>query len=75
MVPPSSMRALVVDRLVRHDDVGEVQLGQALLGALVRHEGRAGVLERLAAGDVIVVMVAVDHVADRRLVIFLISSM
>ena len=66
MVPPSSMHALVVDRFVDRRDVGEIQLGQALLGALVRHEGRARILERLAAGDVIVVMVAVDHVADRR---------
>ena len=33
----------------------------------MRDEGGAGILERLAAGDVVIVAVAVDHVADRRL--------
>ena len=42
-----------------------VQRLEALLGAAVRDEGGAGVLERLAAGDVIVVVVAVDQVFDR----------
>ena len=42
-----------------------LDLLEALLGALVRDDLRAGVLERLAAGDVVVVVVAVDQVLDR----------
>jgi hypothetical protein len=61
---------LVVDHLIRHHDIGEqrvllLQFEQALLGAPLRDEGRAEILERLAAGDVIVMVVAVDHVFDR----------
>ena len=33
----------------------------------MRDDGRASILERLAAGDVVEVVVAVDQVADRRL--------
>ena len=35
------------------------------LGAVMRDERRAGVLERLAAGGMVEVVVAVDDVADR----------
>jgi len=38
---------------------------EALLGLAVRDDLRARVLERLAAGDVVVVVVAVDEVLDR----------
>src|SRR5206468_5988893 len=38
---------------------------EALARSLVRDERGAGVLERLAAGDVVEVVVTVDHVLDR----------
>ena len=60
-------RALVVDGFIDRHDVGAVHPSDGLLGEPVRHEGRAGVLERLAAGDVVGMAVAVDDVADRRL--------
>ncbi len=58
---------LVADRLVGNDDVGILARGQMGLGVLLGDEGRAHVLERLAAGDMVEVDVAVDHVFDRRL--------
>jgi hypothetical protein len=45
--------------------VGVLELLEPLGGALVRDELGAGVLKRLAARDVIVVVVAVDHIFDR----------
>ena len=42
-----------------------LERGKTLLGALVRDDRGAGVLERLAAGDVIEVVVAVDQELDR----------
>ena len=65
--PPELDRALPVHDLIGHDDDGRFQDRQPLLGATVRHHDGAGVLERLAAGNVIVMMVAVDQVLDRRL--------
>ncbi|MGY4378601.1 hypothetical protein ACVWZ3_006240 [Bradyrhizobium sp. i1.3.6] len=58
------------DHLVRHDDVGEqrillLQLEQTLLGPPVRDEGGTEILEGLATGDVVVMVVAVDDVFDR----------
>src|SRR6266404_9544008 len=58
-------RALGVYRLVRQDRVRILEYRQALLGPLVRNDRGAGVLEGLAAGDVIEVLVAVDQVLDR----------
>ena len=57
--------AFVADRLVWHDGMRILQHGKALFGALVRDHPRAGVLERLAAGNVVVVMVTVDEILDR----------
>src|SRR5262245_15507689 len=57
----------VTDRAVGQRRVRIVELGEPLARILVRDDGGAGVLERLAAGDVIEVVVAVDQVADRRL--------
>ena len=65
MVPPRLMVRLVVEGLVRQHRVRVLEHGEPLLGPLVRDDGGAGVLERLAAGDVVVVMVAVDQVLDR----------
>jgi hypothetical protein len=42
-----------------------LDLLEALLRALVRHDLRARVLERLAAGDMVVMVVAVDQILDR----------
>jgi len=58
-------RPLVAHRLVGEHRVRILERGEALLGFLVRDEGRAGLLERLAAGDMVEVVVAVDHVLDR----------
>jgi hypothetical protein len=66
--------ALGIDDLVRNDNVAAFEGGEALFGAAMSDDGRAGVLERLAPGDVIVVMMAVDQILDRRLVILRISS-
>ena len=56
---------LVADRLVRDDGVRILQHLEPLGRVLVRDDPRAGVLERLAAGDVVEVVVAVDQVLDR----------
>ena len=58
-------RLLVADQLVRHDRVRVLQHLQPRGRVLVRDHARAGVLERLAAGDVVEVVVAVDQVFDR----------
>ena len=58
---------VAVDDLVGDDDVCGLSCSDARLGVLVGDEGRAQVLERLAAGDVVEMAVAVDHVLDRRL--------
>ena len=56
---------LVADQLVRDDGVRVLQHLQPLGRVLVRDDARAGVLERLAARDVVEVVVAVDQVLDR----------
>ena len=57
--------ALFLERLVgQHHQ--RILLGEdPILGAPVGDDRRAGILERLAAGDVVVVVVAVDQVLDR----------
>ena len=58
-------RPLGIHGLVRQNRVRILQDRQALLGSLVRDDSRASVLEGLAAGDVVEVMVAVDQILDR----------
>ena len=43
---------------------GSLEHRQPLLGALVRDHHGAGILERFAAGDVVVMVVAVDQIFD-----------
>jgi hypothetical protein len=57
--------AFIADRLVRQDGVGIFQHGKTFFGALVCDYPRAGVLECLAAGNVVVVMMTVDEILDR----------
>ena len=64
---PELDRALAVDDLIVNDDVGGLELREPLLGTAVRNHGGAGILEHLAAGDVIVVVVTIDQVLDRGL--------
>ena len=56
---------LVADRLVGQRRVRILERLEPLRGVLVRDDRGAGVLERLAAGDVVEVVVAVDQVLDR----------
>ena len=56
---------LVADRLVRKDGVRIVERLEPRGGGLVRDHARAGILERLAACDVIEVVMAVDQILDR----------
>jgi hypothetical protein len=51
----------VADDLIGERSVRILEHGKLLLGPPVRNDGGAGVLERLAAGDVIIVVVAVDQ--------------
>ena len=60
-------RAVLGECFVGQHGVRIFERGEPVLRMLVRDEFRAGVLERLAARDVIVVMMAVDHVLDRLL--------
>src|SRR6478609_7226927 len=60
-------RTFAVYHLIGNDEVRGLQLGKPLFGAAMRDDGRALVLEHFAAGSVVVVMVAVDQVLDRRL--------
>jgi len=53
------------DYLIGERSIRILEHGEALLGPPVRNDGGPGVLERLAAGDVIVVVVAVDQELDR----------
>src|SRR3954470_5075781 len=53
--------------LVGDDDIIRLARRDTVSGIPVRDEGRAEVLERLAAGDVVEMAVAVDDVFDRRL--------
>jgi hypothetical protein len=55
----------IVDDLIGKRRVRILEHGETLLGSPMRDDGGAGVLERLAAGDVIVVMMAVDQILDR----------
>ncbi len=54
-----------IHRLVGQDRVRILEHGQPLGRPLVRDDRGAGVLERLAARDVVEVVVAVDQVLDR----------
>src|SRR5581483_967779 len=60
-------RPLAVHDLIRNHHVRSLELHKALLGAAMGDHCSAGILEHLAAGNVVVVMVAVDQVLDRRL--------
>src|SRR5215475_1246473 len=55
----------IADDLIGERRVRILEHGEALLGPPMSDDGGAGVLERLAAGDVIVVVVAVDQELDR----------
>ena len=57
--------AIVVDHLVGKRRIRVLEHGKALLGPLVRDDRGARILEGLAAGDVVVVMMAVDQELDR----------
>jgi len=57
---------LTVDNLVGDDHVIGLERGDAGLGVRVCDKGRAEVFERLAAGDVVEMAVAVNHIFDRR---------
>jgi hypothetical protein len=61
---PERDRAMAVEDFVGHDRVRILDLGETLLRALERDDHRAGVLEGLAPGDVVEVMVAVNEVLD-----------
>ena len=67
--------AVVADALVGDRRVRILQDLEPLGGVLVRDDLGAGILERLAAGDVVEVDVAVDQILDGLSVTFLISSM
>src|SRR5215510_9159055 len=54
-----------VEGLVDRHHQRILQLVEPLLGAFVRNHASAGVLEGLAAGNVVEMMVAVDQIADR----------
>jgi hypothetical protein len=54
-----------VERLVGQDRVGIAQRREPFRHPPVRDDARAGILERLAAGDVVIVMMAVDQIFDR----------
>ena len=56
--------ALVAYHFVGQHRMGILQYFKALFGQMMCDHARAGILEYLAAGDVIKVMVAVDHVLD-----------
>ena len=58
-------RSVVVNGLVGNHHVRILDLLEAFLGSLVRDERGAGVLEGFAAGDVVEMVVAVNHVSDR----------
>src|SRR6185312_3934307 len=57
----SDRPAIVVDHLVRKRGIVVVEHGKAFLRPLVRDNGCAGIFEGLAAGDVVVVVMAVDQ--------------
>jgi hypothetical protein len=63
--------AALLEGLVGQRGEGILDLLETLLGALVRDDPRAGVLERLAARDVVEMMMAVDQVLDRLVADFL----
>ena len=65
MVPPSVMVFFAVERLVGQHGIWVLQDGKPLFRSAVRDDSGAGILEGLAAGDVIEVVVAVDQVLDR----------
>src|SRR6516165_10705060 len=55
----------IADTAIRQDRIRIIERREALLDILMRNEGGPKRLEWLAAGDVIVMMMAVDHVLDR----------
>jgi len=57
--------AALFEGLVGQWGIGVLDDLETLLGALVGDDPRPGILERLAAGDVVEVVVAVDQIADR----------
>ena len=57
---------LTADNLIGDDHVIGLERGDAGLGVRVGDKGRAEVFERLAAGDVVEMAVAVNHIFDRR---------
>jgi hypothetical protein len=59
--------AELVHRLVGDHDVGVAQRLEPRLRVAVRDDRGAGLLEGLAAGDMVVVVMAVDQILDRRL--------
>ena len=61
------LAAVIVNNEIRNDDVGVLARLDQFLGPPMRDEGGTEVLEGLAAGNVVEVAVAVDHVFDRRL--------
>jgi hypothetical protein len=58
-------RPVLIDGLVGNHRVRIFESGESLFRSLVRDELGACIFERLAAGDVIEVVVAVNHVPDR----------
>jgi hypothetical protein len=57
--------SLIAYRLIREWRVRVFERSQMLCGLLVRDDRRPGIFECLSAGDVIVVMVAIDQIFDR----------
>lgn len=66
VVPPSWIVRFAVHHLVRNNNVQAFKLRKPFLGAAVRNHSSAGILEHLAAGNVVIVVMAVDQVLDRR---------
>jgi len=60
-------RALTVDNLVGDNDIEAFELGQPFFSSAMRDDGRACILEYFATGDVVIVMMAVNQILDRRL--------
>ena len=63
--PPKRDRSVVIDSLVGNHRVRVLETLETRLGLFVRDERGTGILERLAASDVVEVVVAIDHVPDR----------
>ena len=57
-------RALADHHFIGNQDVRGLERRQTLLGALVRDDPGAGILERFASGSVVIMVVAVDQIFD-----------